>query len=166
MAGYRILFSDNCILWWLHNKFPHGVYGEKVKFTALLRACTVKHNIHKHMEPECANSSSEVSVMFKMAYVPVPGFQKFWTDKQTTLKLEYHALGAKYPHADSLMKEVFKVMCDNEDLVGYTPTLVGESREHTSIVKTAKENRASYCKALTRRTLFSALYSTYIVTLN
>jgi hypothetical protein len=33
------------------------------------------------------------------------------------------------------MKEEFKVMCNSEDLVGYIPTLVGESRERTSIVK-------------------------------
>jgi hypothetical protein len=101
-----------------------------------------------------------------MAAVPVPGFQKLWTDTQTKLKSEYHALVAKYPDADSLMKQVFKVVCDIENLAGYMPALAGDSREQTSIVKTANENRASYCKALTRTTLSSALYSTYTVMLN
>jgi hypothetical protein len=37
-----------------------------------------------------------------------------------------------------------KVMSDIEDHAGYTSALVGDSREQTSIVKTAKENGASY----------------------
>jgi hypothetical protein len=42
---------------------------------------------------------------------------------------------------------------------------VGESVEWTSIVNTAEDNGASYCKALTRKPLFSALYGMYNVTL-
>jgi hypothetical protein len=36
-----------------------------------------------------------------MADVPVPGYQKFWTDKRTTLKAEYQSLVAKYPNAEA-----------------------------------------------------------------
>jgi hypothetical protein len=137
-----------------------------VKFTALLQACAVKHNIYKHLEPQHANSSSEVNIVFKTAAVPVLGFEKLWADKQTTQKSEYRALVAKYADADSLMKHLFKVIYDTGNLAGYTSALVLDSREQTFIVKTAKENRESYCKALTRRTLFSALYCTYTVMLN
>jgi hypothetical protein len=41
---------------------------------------------------------------------------------------------------------------------------VGESVEWTSIVNTAEDNRENYCKALTAKPLFSALYGTYTVT--
>jgi hypothetical protein len=63
-------------------------------------------------------------------------------------------------------KQVFKVICNIEDMIGYTTASVGESIECTSIINTAEENRVSYCKALTGKTLFNALYGTYTVTLN
>jgi hypothetical protein len=61
---------------------------------------------------------------------------------------------------------VYKVLCDIEDLAGYTPHSVGEGNEWTSVVDAAEENRANYCKVLSGKTLFSALYGTYTVTLN
>jgi hypothetical protein len=60
---------------------------------------------------------------------------------------------------------LFQILCDIEDVAGYTPAAVGESAEWTAIVSAADENRASYCKALIGKTLFSALYGTYTVTL-
>jgi hypothetical protein len=100
-----------------------------------------------------------------MEDVPVPGFQKFWADKQSTLKSEYPALVNKYPDSDALIKQVYKVLRNIEDLAGYTPPVVGESSDWTSVVDSA-ENRANYCKVLSGKTLFSALYGTYTVTLN
>jgi hypothetical protein len=99
-----------------------------------------------------------------MADVPVPGCQKFWTDKRGALKAEYQLLVAKYPDAEAQLKQLFKILCDIEDVAGHTPVSVEESVEWTSIVNTAEDNRASYCKALTRKPLFSALYGTYTVT--
>jgi hypothetical protein len=101
-----------------------------------------------------------------MEDVPVPGFQKFWADKQSALKAEYPALINKYPDSHALIKQVFKVLRDIEDLAGYTPPVVGESSDWTSVVDSAEENRANYCKVLSGKTLFSALYGTYTVTLN
>jgi hypothetical protein len=43
----------------------------------------------------------------------------------------------------------------------YTPASVGESEQWSSIVNTAEENRHNFCKALTGKTLFSAVYGTY-----
>jgi hypothetical protein len=84
VASYRIPFTDNCILQWLHNKFPRGGCSEKVKFVAPLQHCAVKHNTYKHLEPQRANSSSKVNVVLNMTAIPMPGFQKLQTEKQTT----------------------------------------------------------------------------------
>jgi hypothetical protein len=43
---------------------------------------------------------------------------------------------------------------------------VGKSHDWISIVNTVEENRANYCKALSGKPLYSALYGTYTVTLN
>jgi hypothetical protein len=47
-----------------------------------------------------------------------------------------------------------------------TPGSVGESAEWAAIVNAGEENGASYCKGLHGKPLFSALYSTYTVTLD
>jgi hypothetical protein len=99
-----------------------------------------------------------------MADVTGAGYQKFWRDKRTTLRAEYQALIAKYPNAEAQLKQLFEILCD-EVVAGHTPAKVGESVEWSSIVNTAGDNRASYCKALTGKPLFSALYGTYNVTL-
>jgi hypothetical protein len=56
------------------------------------------------------------------------------------------------------------VLCDIEYVAGFTPASVGESRDWSFIVSTVEENRANYCKALSGKTLCSALYGTYTVT--
>jgi hypothetical protein len=87
-----------------------------------------------------------------MEDVPVPGFKKFWADKLSTLKSEYPALVNKYPDSDALIKQVYKVLCDIEDFAVYTPPLVGESSDWTSVVDSAEENRANYCKVQSGKT--------------
>jgi hypothetical protein len=44
--------------------------------------------------------------------------------------------------------------------------LVGESEEWAAIVSSAEDNCERYCKGLSSKTLFNALYGTYTVTLN
>jgi hypothetical protein len=51
-------------------------------------------------------------------------------------------------------------------VAGYTPAAVGDSAEWTATVSAAEENRTKFCKALSGKTLFSALYGTYTVTFN
>jgi hypothetical protein len=58
------------------------------------------------------------------------------------------------------------VLCSIEDLVSCIPTSVGKTEEWAAIVSSAEDNRESYCKALRGKTLFSALYGNYAVTLN
>jgi hypothetical protein len=101
-----------------------------------------------------------------MAAVPVPGYQACWADKGQTLKSEYQQLVARFPDADSQLKQLFKLLCNIEGAAGYTPASVGGSEEWSSIVNAAEENQINFCKALTGKTLFSALYGIYGVTLN
>jgi hypothetical protein len=100
-----------------------------------------------------------------MAAVPVPGYQAFRADKRASLEADYNTLIEKYPDADTQCRQLYSGSCAIEDVAGYTPAVVGESAEWTAIVSSAEENRASYCKALTGKTVFSALYGTYTVTL-
>jgi hypothetical protein len=100
-----------------------------------------------------------------MANVPVPGYQKFWKDKRATLREEQQSV-AKYPDAEAQLKQLFKILCAIEVVAGQTPASGwGRKFEWTSIVNTAEDNRASCCKVLTGKALFSALYGTYTVTL-
>jgi hypothetical protein len=69
-----------------------------------------------------------------MAAVPVPGYQAYWTDKRQTLKSEYQQLVAQFPDADAQLKQLFKLLCDIEDVAGYTSASVGDSKEWSSIV--------------------------------
>jgi hypothetical protein len=50
-------------------------------------------------------------------------------------------------------------------VAGYTPASVGESQAWNFIISTVEENRANYCKALSGKTHYSALYGTYAVIL-
>jgi hypothetical protein len=79
-----------------------------------------------------------------MADVPVPGYPQFWTDKRSSLEADHKLLVAKYPEAEVNLKQLFKILCDIQDVAGYAPASVGENVEWT-----AEDNRASYSKALT-----------------
>jgi hypothetical protein len=82
------------------------------------------------------------------------------------LKSESHTITNKYLEAASVVQQVYKVLSDIENLAVCAPVEVGESSEQTSIVNSAEENRANFCKALIGKPLFRALYSMYMVTLN
>jgi hypothetical protein len=62
-----------------------------------------------------------------MADVPVPGYQAFWIEKRQALKTEYKRLLNQSPDADAQLKQLFKVLCDIEEVAGYTPASVGDS---------------------------------------
>jgi hypothetical protein len=50
-----------------------------------------------------------------MADVPVLGFQKYWTQKLALLKSECHAIMSKYPEANSIVKQIYKILGDIEN---------------------------------------------------
>jgi hypothetical protein len=100
-----------------------------------------------------------------MADIPLPGYQAFWTNKRKSFKAEFGKLLDQHPEAEPQLIRLFKVLCDIEDVSGFTPASVGENQDWSFIVSTVEENRAKYCKALSGKTLYSALYGTYSVTL-
>jgi hypothetical protein len=100
-----------------------------------------------------------------MADVPVSGYQSFWTNTRSALKSEYHSLIGRFPEAAAQLKKLFNVLGDIEGVAAYTPASVGNSEQWSEIVNSAVENRQNLCKALSGKTLFSALYGTYTVTL-
>jgi hypothetical protein len=99
-----------------------------------------------------------------MADVPVPVFWKYWTQMLTSLNSQCHAIAIKYPKPGTVV-QVQKVLSDIEILAGCTPAEVGECSEWTSIVNSAKENRANFFKSLVGKLLFSVFYGMYMVTL-
>jgi hypothetical protein len=105
----------------------------------------------------------EVCFLPKMAEDPVPGHQAFWAKKRASLQSDYHTHIEQYPKAVTQYRQLFKVLCTIEDVAGCTPISVGENAEWTAVVSTVKENRANYCKSISGRTHFSALYGTFTV---
>jgi hypothetical protein len=96
-----------------------------------------------------------------MADVPVPGFRKYWTQTLALLNSQCHAITNKYPEAGTVVQQVHKVLnnIEIEILAGCTPA-EGESSEWTSIVYSAEENRADFCKSLDGK-LFLARFTAY-----
>jgi hypothetical protein len=101
-----------------------------------------------------------------MADIPAQGYQAFWTTARKTFKGEFKRLVAQHPEAEEQLRQLHKILCDIEDVAGFTPVAVGESERWSSILNTMEENRANFCKALSGKTLYSALYGSYTVTLN
>jgi hypothetical protein len=62
------------------------------------------------------------------------------------LKSEYRQLLGQFPDADAQLKQLFKVLCDIEEVAGYTPAPVGESEKWSSIVNVAEENRKIFAR--------------------
>jgi hypothetical protein len=104
------------------------------------------------------------SVVSGMADIPVPGYQSFWTNQRSTLKSEYHRSIGQFPDVDTQLKQLFKVLGDIEDVTGHTPASVGDSEQWSAITNSV-ENRRNFCKALSGKSLLSALYGTDTVAL-
>jgi hypothetical protein len=100
----------------------------------------------------------------KIADIPVPECQEFWTDTCNKLTSQYQQLIGQFPDADAQLKQPFRVICDIEEMKWYTPASVGESEQWSSIVSRAEENRQNLCKVLNGKNLFSALYGMYSYT--
>jgi hypothetical protein len=96
-----------------------------------------------------------------MADIPVPGYQAFWTTARKTIKGEYQRLLAQQPDAEEQLRQLYKILCDIEDVAGRTPAAVGESEWWSSTVSTMEENRANFCKALSGKTLQCPVWLLY-----
>jgi hypothetical protein len=97
---------------------------------------------------------------------PVPGFRKYWRQKIAFQKFECHVIKNKYPEAASVVQQVHKILNNIEILAGCTTAKVRERSEWTSIVNSAEENGANFCKSIDGKLLLSPLYGMYTVTLN
>jgi hypothetical protein len=101
-----------------------------------------------------------------MAGAPVPGYQEFWAERRTSLQSEYQIFIKQYPDAETQYRLLYKTICNIEDVAGCTPAAVGESAEWTAIINASENNTASYCKTLTGKIFFSAVYGSYTFSLN
>jgi hypothetical protein len=101
-----------------------------------------------------------------MAGVPVPAYQQFWADKRASLEKEFQTTGKTYPDTVACMQHLLKLLRDLQSLAGCTPRPVGESEEWAAIIRAAEDNLESYSMTLQGKTLYSALYGSYTVTLN
>jgi hypothetical protein len=101
-----------------------------------------------------------------MAGVPVPAYQQFWADKGASLEKEFQTTGKTHPDAVPCMQHLFKVLGDLQSLAGCTPRSVGESEEWAAVIRAAEDNLESYSMGLQGKSLYSALYGSYTVTLN
>lgn len=72
-------------------------------------------------------------------------YQRFWTDKRSSLKSEYQAIENKYLDAATSVKLLFKVLCDIANLAGYTPASVEDGEEWVAILN-SEENRENVAK--------------------
>jgi hypothetical protein len=63
----------------------------------------------------------------KMADIPMPGYQAFWTDTCNKLKSEFQEVIGQFPDADAQLKQLFKVIPDIKEMARHTPASVGES---------------------------------------
>jgi hypothetical protein len=75
-----------------------------------------------------------------MAAAPVPGYQAFWAAKCASLQAEYKTLIENYPDADTQYWQLFKVLCNVEEVASYTPAVIGENAEWATIVSAVEEN--------------------------
>jgi hypothetical protein len=91
--------------------------------------------------------------------------EQFWLQEVKNLQASYKSIVAKYPDADDVLQQVYKVLGDLVSLAGCTPARVGESEKWVRSVDTAKNDKAGFAKILKGKSLYSAVYGTYTVTL-
>jgi hypothetical protein len=72
--------------------------------------------------------------------VPLPAYKQFWTDKRLSLKILYKDISNKYPDVAPTMKQLFKVLCDIENLANATTISVEESKEWTALNSSTEDN--------------------------
>jgi hypothetical protein len=51
-----------------------------------------------------------------MSEIPVPGYQALWTNARKTIKAEFQWLVGQHLEAEEQLKQLFKVLCDIEDV--------------------------------------------------
>jgi hypothetical protein len=80
---------------------------------ACLVTCGLKVNLGNSVTDK-SGCTLERRITPKMADIPVPGYQAFWTDKCNKLKSEYQQIMGQFPDVDVQLKQLLKVMRDIE----------------------------------------------------
>jgi hypothetical protein len=91
---------------------------------------------------------------------------QFWTNKLSSLNTGYKKLITKYAEAAPSLQQLYKVLCDVEEVAKSTSPLLGESEEWAAIVSSAEDCREIFSRTLRSKLLFTALYGSYTVMLN
>jgi hypothetical protein len=102
----------------------------------------------------------------KIPNTEVPAYEQFWLQEFNSLQSEYKDIVAKYPEANIVLKQVYKVLGDIVSLARCSPASVGTGTQWSSVVDSAKLDRVNLCQCLKGKSLFSALYGPYTVTLS
>jgi hypothetical protein len=91
---------------------------------ACLVTCGLKVNLRNSVTDKSGSTLGR-RITSKMANIPMPRYQTFWTDTYIKLKSEYQQLMGQFPDADAQLKQLLKVICDIEEMARYTPASVG-----------------------------------------
>jgi hypothetical protein len=83
-----------------------------------------------------------------MASAQIPTYEQFWLREYNSLQSEYKVIVNKYPDADKVLREVYKVLGDIVSLAECTPSNIGTCSEWSRIVDSAMESRIGLCKCL------------------
>jgi hypothetical protein len=96
----------------------------------------------------------------------VTSHEFFWLQEVNNLQIAYKKIIAKYSDADSVLQQVYKVLGYILRLACCTSTSDGESEMWIRAVDTANNDKISLTKILRGKSLYSALYGTYTMTLS
>jgi hypothetical protein len=101
-----------------------------------------------------------------MVQVPPLAYEEHWHIELDSLRAESKAILKKHPEASEAIERVRGILRDVASLAGCTPKKTGESEEWVSVVHLAEADRVRFCRALEGKSLLTALYGVYSITLN
>jgi hypothetical protein len=95
----------------------------------------------------------------------VTAHEQVWLQVAKILQTSYKIIVTKYPDADDVLQQEYKVLGDLVSLACCTAASVGESEKWVRTVDAAENDKASLVKILKGKSLYTAVYGTYTVTL-
>jgi hypothetical protein len=82
-----------------------------------------------------------------MASAQIPAYEQFWLREYTSLQSEYKDTISKYPDAERVLRDVYKILGGIVSLAGFTPANIGTCSEWSRIVDSAKEVGSAFASA-------------------
>jgi hypothetical protein len=90
----------------------------------------------------------------------------YWLNERHALEAAYKSTVTKFPDVDAVLNQVCNLLGNIASLTRATPAWVVASVNWQKVVNSVKEDRVNLCRAFEGKTLYSALYGTYTVTLH